>query len=53
MQELLKDARRKKGVRSRKWVNNIRPIINELINIKYRLTGLRPIDAIKMTTVRV
>ena len=51
--ELLKEARLEKDVRSREWVNNLEPIVNELNNIKTALIGLKPIDAIKMSSVPV
>ena len=51
--ELLKEARLEKDVRSREWVNNLEPIGNELNNTKTALIGLKPIDAIKMSSVPV
>ena len=51
--ELLKEARREKDVRSREWVNNLEPIVNELNNIKTALIGIKPVDAIKMSSTSV
>ena len=51
--ELLKEARLEKDVRSREWVNNLEPIVNELNNTKTALIGLKPIDSIKMSSVPV
>ena len=51
--KLLKEARGEKNVRSREWVTNLQPIVNELNNTKTLLIGLKPIDAIKMESVPV
>ena len=51
--ELLKEARKEKNARSREWVNNLEPIVNELNNTKTALTGLKLIDAIKTSSVPV
>lgn len=50
-QEILKEARQEKDVRSREWVNNLKVVIDELNNTKTRLIKMTPNEAIKKDNV--
>lgn len=50
-QEILKEARQEKDVRSREWVNNLQVVVKELNNTKTRLIKMTPEEAIKKDNV--
>ncbi len=51
--EILKEARQEKDVRSKEWVNNLQPVIDELNNTKTRLIKMTPNEAMKLEKVKL